>query len=134
MNRITAWTVSGLCLSFAACGGSDEPREAPDMELSELSEATPIVESGCLTASGDRFVLTALETGGNRATELYQLIGDSAELREHVGDFVGFDSVMESGDLEVEFPGEVEHLRLFAEDSRLAREVVLAFDADASGQ
>ena len=49
------------------------------------SQATAVTEVGCVTATGDRFVLTSLESGEKPATELYQLVGTSDELREHVG-------------------------------------------------
>lgn len=49
------------------------------------SQVTAVTEVGCVTATGDRFVLTSLESGEKPATELYQLVGTSAELREHVG-------------------------------------------------
>ena len=49
------------------------------------SQATAVTEVGCLTAAGDRFVLTSLESGERPSTELYQLFGTSDELREHVG-------------------------------------------------
>ena len=76
----------GLCAGLAiGCGGDpDADRRNPYNDI-DIEQTSVVSETGCLTSSGDRFVLTALETGGNRATELYQLIGDSAELREHVG-------------------------------------------------
>jgi len=49
------------------------------------SQVTAVTEVGCLTATGDRFVLTSLESGERPATELYQLVGMSDELRENVG-------------------------------------------------
>src|SRR5687768_6336045 len=38
------------------------------------SQLTAVTEVGCLTATGDRFVLTSLESGERPATELYQLV------------------------------------------------------------
>src|SRR5687767_9050023 len=61
-----------LCVSLSfACG--------------RPSQATAVTEVGCVTATGDRFVLTSLESGERPATELYQLVGTSDELRQHVG-------------------------------------------------
>jgi hypothetical protein len=51
----------------------------------------PVVVTGCLTGSGDRFVLTELERSNTGttiaapATETYQLIGKEDDLRPHVG-------------------------------------------------
>jgi hypothetical protein len=46
-----------------------------------------IAETGCLTADGDQFVLTALDTaeGGSAETETYLLEGEEDELRSLVG-------------------------------------------------
>ena len=72
MRRTAFWSAWLLCASLSfAC------RPA--------SQATAVTEVGCLTAAGDRFVLTSLESGERTATELYQLVGTSDELREHVG-------------------------------------------------
>jgi hypothetical protein len=74
----------------AGCGGADrdERNLDPSGNDVDITASAPIIETGCLTASGDRFVLTALETTedtGVPQTELYQLIGESDELRAHVG-------------------------------------------------
>jgi hypothetical protein len=45
----------------------------------------PVNETGCLTARGDQFVLTDLERGEGATTETFQLVGNEAELRQHVG-------------------------------------------------
>jgi hypothetical protein len=79
-----------LCAGLVTgCGGADrDDSRDPDKNEVDIAASAPIVETGCLTASGDRFVLTALETTddtGVPQTELYQLIGESAELRPHVG-------------------------------------------------
>ena len=72
-------------LAIAAC---DHGR-ATDMD-------NPVVVTGCLTGSGDRFVLTELErsdaatTVAAPATETYQLVGEEDELRPHVGKQVTF--------------------------------------------
>jgi hypothetical protein len=65
-----------------ACGGSDE---------SLASLKSEIEVTGCLTSSGDKFVLTELDrsdTGTTIAapsTETYTLVGDNDALRQHVG-------------------------------------------------
>lgn len=86
MDRMGIWGAWGLCLGLSVgCGGdrpADETRANDDIDI---SETTTITETGCLTSSGDRFVLTALEGGGGAQTELYQLIGAEADLRPHVG-------------------------------------------------
>jgi hypothetical protein len=72
MRRTTLYGVWFLCasLSFACV---------------PANQAMAVTEVGCVTASGDRFVLTSLDSGERPATELYQLDGTSAELRQHVG-------------------------------------------------
>jgi hypothetical protein len=54
----------------------------------------PVIETGCLTGDGDRFVLTELQsaadasggaTAARTTTATYQLIGNEDELRKHVG-------------------------------------------------
>jgi hypothetical protein len=76
----------GLCAGLAiGCGGSPDADGRNPYSDIDIEQTTVVSETGCLTSSGDRYVLTALETDGNRATELYQLIGDDAELRQHVG-------------------------------------------------
>ena len=79
-----AWvSVLGVSISMAAgCGGG---AERDDRNEFDIAGSTPITETGCLTSSGDRFVLTALEGGGGAETELYQLTGNEEELRPLVG-------------------------------------------------
>ena len=75
MSRTGILGASCLCLGVAL--GCDRP--------------APIAETGCLTASGDQFVLTALETSGpegSTQTETYQLVGEEDELRSFVGQAV----------------------------------------------
>jgi hypothetical protein len=50
-------------------------------------QPTAIAETGCLTADGDQFVLTSLDTseGGSAETETYLLEGEKDELRALVG-------------------------------------------------
>ena len=109
MKRASAAGVFALCLGLTvACGGNKEEAEIAEREpeVSGRGEdrPVPITETGCLTAAGDRFVLTALERGaagaqaqqgggaanptaapGQSTTESYQLIGDEEQLRQHVG-------------------------------------------------
>ena len=67
-KTLAIWT---LCASVGiACG---------------VSKRVGVSETGCLIASGDRFVLAALETGGRPSTELYQLMGADDDLRKNVG-------------------------------------------------
>jgi hypothetical protein len=81
-----------MCISLSmACGGPDRRDVASDegRDSFDITEAAPTVETGCLTASGDRFLLTALEPASvisaTPSTELYQLIGAEEQLRAHVG-------------------------------------------------
>jgi hypothetical protein len=88
MRRIPAFGVWACSLALCiGCGGrNDDGRtdERDDDDL-EIAETSTIVETGCLTATGDRFVLTALEGGGRAETEMYQLVGSVENLRPHVG-------------------------------------------------
>ena len=67
-TTIAIWAVSAS-LSIACSG----------------SKRVGVSETGCLIASGDRFVLAALEPGGRPSTELYQLVGADDDLRKNVG-------------------------------------------------
>lgn len=65
------------------------PMLACDRDPTDMDN--PVVVTGCLTGSGDRFVLTELErsdtgtTIAAPATETYQLVGEEDQLRAHVG-------------------------------------------------
>jgi len=91
ISRVNIAVIGVLCAGLAAgCGRTD--RDEPELDAAgndfDITQARPIVETGCLTESGGRFVLTALESGdggGHTATELYQLVGVEDELRKHVG-------------------------------------------------
>jgi hypothetical protein len=99
MKRFGMLGVWGLCLGLAVgCGGGTDNRpadEARDDDDIDIADTTTVVETGCLTAAGDRFVLTALEKGGAVQTELYQLVGSGDELRKHVGREVSVTGVAE---------------------------------------
>ena len=88
-TRTNLAVVGVLCAGLTVgCGRTEDDNRDPAGNDAEITTSAPIVETGCLTASGDRFVLTALETtkdAGVPQTELYQLIGEGDELRQHVG-------------------------------------------------
>jgi hypothetical protein len=100
--------VFALCLGFTvACGGSKDEAEIAERNpsVADRGDGRPaaITQTGCLTAQGDRFVLTALESAApagtakpeqgaqsptasaQSTTESYQLIGNDDELRPLVG-------------------------------------------------
>ena len=107
MKRASIGAVFALCLGLTvACGGSKDEAEIAerDPSVGDRGEARPvaITQTGCLTAQGDRFVLTALESAAagtakpepgaqsptasaQPTTESYQLIGNDDELRPLVG-------------------------------------------------
>jgi hypothetical protein len=89
--------IGALCAVLAAaCGGgvadgeqersgADSPQ---DVATNPADVPAPIIETGCLTGSEGRFVLTDLEPSGATevaSTETYQLVGRDDQLREHVG-------------------------------------------------
>ena len=79
-------TLAAACLLVIACGrGPDE--EGP-LETRNGARPEPTIVEGCLTAAGDRFVLTQLrgeDAGVRPTTETYQLINADDQLRPHVG-------------------------------------------------
>jgi hypothetical protein len=113
MKRASVAGVFALCLGLTvACGGNSNEGEIAEREPEVQGEGdarpVPTTQTGCLTAQGDRFVLTALQsgaagtgarpegeanrtpgtkpaTGDHATTESYQLIGNEDELRKHVG-------------------------------------------------
>lgn len=108
MNSVLRTSLgSGAILALMACGPADIP-------------PTLIVETGCVTASDDRFVLTDLQPtgttdikpGGTEAeaprpiTEAYLLVGAETALREHVGR-----QVRVSGEAHPERIVEIRHLQ-----------------------
>ncbi len=109
MSRINVLgaLVLGASLGIGCGAGDRADAEREDARSAEvdinIADTSPLAETGCLTAAGDRFVLTALESGGATTTELYQLVGQEEELRKHVGQ-----SVRVTGDAE---PAQVAELR-----------------------
>lgn len=101
MSRINVLGALVLGASLGiGCGAGDraeaERQDAREAEVDiDIAETATVEETGCLTASGGRFVLAALESGGATQaapdsggatqTELYQLVGQEDELRKHVG-------------------------------------------------
>jgi hypothetical protein len=108
MKRASMAGVFALCLGLTvACGGGKDETEIAERnpEVANRGDGRPvaITQTGCLTAQGDRFVLTALESAtapgaatpeagrqsptasAQPTTESYQLIGNDDELRPLVG-------------------------------------------------
>lgn len=100
MTRANVGVWALLAGMTVACGGSREAE--PQREGSAAAEPVsqeaqgrpaPIIETGCLTGTGNRFVLTGLQSaaGTQQATQqrtttsTYQLVGMEDELRKHVG-------------------------------------------------
>ena len=77
-----------IVISLFGCGRGErdaENRAGGDAEKTAEVRPVPVNETGCLTARGDQFVLTNLERGEGATTEAFQLIGNEADLRQHVG-------------------------------------------------
>jgi hypothetical protein len=79
----------------AGCGrteeraGLEEPAAVQERDAAGPAKAMTV--DGCLTANGDRFVLTQLEKGAGGAvpaTETYRLVGMEEQLRPLVGQHV----------------------------------------------
>jgi len=106
MKGVGVAGVAVVCVLSAGCGGGREQEEIAERNPGVMAPGDgrpqPVNETGCLTAAGDRFVLTALEPGaagpgaregqgaGTTAdpqptTVSYQLIGRNEELRKLVG-------------------------------------------------
>lgn len=85
-RKMGVWVLyAGLTV---ACGRSEDAGNAVESpESIDLSETVPTEDTGCLTANGDRFVLSSPDAQGP-GTELYQLVGAEDELRKHVGKVV----------------------------------------------
>lgn len=104
MKRASIVGAMALCAGLAACGGNDRSEESAAAGGGMEARPAPITVTGCLTASGDRFVLTDLEAGAadpdvaqrredppdpaakpRPTTEAYQLVGNEDQLRPLVG-------------------------------------------------
>ncbi len=108
MNGAIRAGALALCLGLAAgCGGGNDEsaiaEQKPDVTGRGNDAPSLVSATGCLTASGDQFVLTELEqgtagaqapgqqggagaaAGAQPTTESYQLIGNEDELRKLVG-------------------------------------------------
>ena len=82
MKRVSVLGIWAICIGLVGCGGRDRDADEKTAEV----RPTSVTEMGCLTARGDRFVLTDLERGeGEATTETFQLVGNEDELRKHVG-------------------------------------------------
>ena len=95
MTRATSAGAFLLCLGLTvACGRRNDNEAHIDLEE---SATIPVQATGCLTAAGDQFVLIDLERAAAATgqklkgvapfpeTETYQLVGNTDELRRHVG-------------------------------------------------
>src|SRR5687767_12993527 len=87
MNRTGIWCVVGLSATLAvSCSRS--PGEATletNARVGDEDGAPQLISAeGCLTASGDRYVLTELKAEEGSA-ESYRLVGRDDDLRAHVG-------------------------------------------------
>jgi hypothetical protein len=108
MKRASIAGMFAVCLGLTvACGGGKDEAEIAEREpeVAGRGDNRPVSidETGCLTAEGDRFVLTALESAAGAdagrpaqegasptanaetTTQSYQLIGNEEELRQLVG-------------------------------------------------
>lgn len=106
MNGAIRAGALALCLGLAAgCGGGNDEsaiaEQKPEVTGRGTDAPSLVTATGCLTASGDQFVLTELEqgtagaqaqqggagaaAGAQPTTESYQLIGNEDELRKLVG-------------------------------------------------
>ena len=86
MKRLGTWCAAGLlAVSAAACDKPGEGRLESNARVGDEPGAPRLLSAeGCLTAAGDRFVLTELKTDDATA-ESYRLVGMDEELRPHVG-------------------------------------------------
>ena len=90
MKRTGIWCVVGLSAALAAsCNRlslEESTLEGNAVVGEEQGRPRLITAEGCLTASGDRFVLTELKTAnGSAEAEAYRLVGRDEDLRAHVG-------------------------------------------------
>ena len=92
MRRTHQFTGAAAVVLMAAwgCGGSDRAElETPATVFGDDSGTAPrtIAAEGCLTAQGNRYVLTEIDRARTTeaTTESYRLVGMEAELRGLVG-------------------------------------------------
>ena len=87
MNRTGLWCVVGLSVALtAACNrSSGEGTLETNAKVGEEDGAPQLITAeGCLTSSGDRFVLTQMKAQEGNA-ESYRLVGKEEDLRAHLG-------------------------------------------------
>ena len=96
MKRSAFWCAVGLCVAVSACNRPSSNESALEAEPTVLGDKDivpprPITVEGCLTAAGDRLVLTELKSEDANSdsaaptTESYRLVGMEENLRPHVG-------------------------------------------------
>lgn len=90
---LTTWCAIGLAATLTTACNQTKSEEGTLESRPEVGEEdgrpSVITASGCVTASGDRFVLTDLKGQDGRAlTETYRLVGDDEDIRPHVGQMV----------------------------------------------
>ena len=97
MKRATSFGVMALCAAMTIACGNNRTAQNNDNTGANASAAAalkdnakdrpaPVDVQGCLTASGDRFVLTTLHSESAPTTETYQLIAAGTDdLRKYVG-------------------------------------------------
>jgi hypothetical protein len=86
MQRSGIWgAVAIVALTAAACNKPGEGRLESNARVGDEPGAPRVLSAeGCLTNSGDRFVLTELKAEDATA-EAYRLVGMDDELRPHIG-------------------------------------------------
>ena len=86
MQRSGIWgAVAIVALTAAACNKPGEGRLESSARVGDEPGAPRVLSAeGCLTQSGDRFVLTELKAEDATA-EAYRLVGMDDDLRAHVG-------------------------------------------------
>jgi hypothetical protein len=86
MQRSGIWcAVAIAALTAAACNKPGEGRLESNARVGDEPGAPRVLSAeGCLTESGDRFVLTELKAEDATA-EAYRLVGMDDELRPHIG-------------------------------------------------
>jgi hypothetical protein len=91
--KLTTWCAVGLAAVLTAACDQTKSEEGTLESRPEVGEEDGrprvITASGCVTASGERFVLTDLKgQDGSALTETYRLVGDDEDIRPHVGKMV----------------------------------------------